>query len=483
MVQKEPAAVRERAVRHPLAVVRTAAGHSQHVYARLVAKTHAALGFGRMAARREKVARWESGRIVPELTAQLAIAHMHQVPRDDVLCDEWPMWLYKAASDGAPSAWPWTSGGTAEALRSASRPTPAVGRGLFTASGETVARLIRAWPHTADPPPPPPAAPPASPRGVAALAALESRVAALESMICHLGPGALVPLARSEAELIATLLDDAAFDDEARTRLRLLGARASAVCSWVWLLGDRAAGERCFLTAVRAAIDARAPRLAATLLAHLAYAHCETDGARGALALVDAAHGLAHRPRRPPAPLHALLHLRRAHAQARLGETTESGRALDIAEAAMDVATDRADEPIPAWLLAGTMLRMSAGVVHLALGRPTKALDRFAPLLDAATADVQSPGIAVLYLPHAVRAQLAVGDVETAVGSGERVVALLGGAPAEALERLRHAFAPHRDVPAARAFLEHLEKGRHADGLPGGGDPYADVGERGPGAI
>ncbi|MFB8062477.1 hypothetical protein ACFC6U_40740, partial [Kitasatospora purpeofusca] len=65
---------------HPLTLLRTSLGHSQSAYAQLIAKTHAQLGFGQMAARREKVSRWESGRIVPELTAQYAMAHVHRVP-------------------------------------------------------------------------------------------------------------------------------------------------------------------------------------------------------------------------------------------------------------------------------------------------------------------------------------------------------------------------------------------------------------------
>ncbi|MGW1290569.1 hypothetical protein ACWD4N_45105, partial [Streptomyces sp. NPDC002586] len=31
-------------------------------------------------ARREKIARWESGKVTPETSAQLAIAHVHQIP-------------------------------------------------------------------------------------------------------------------------------------------------------------------------------------------------------------------------------------------------------------------------------------------------------------------------------------------------------------------------------------------------------------------
>ncbi|HXL89462.1 MAG TPA: hypothetical protein VN969_10895 [Streptosporangiaceae bacterium] len=46
---------------HPLAALRVVTGHSLASYARAVAERHAELGFGHMACRREKVARWEAG--------------------------------------------------------------------------------------------------------------------------------------------------------------------------------------------------------------------------------------------------------------------------------------------------------------------------------------------------------------------------------------------------------------------------------------
>ncbi|EFL19771.1 predicted protein [Streptomyces sp. C] len=72
----------------------------------LVAETHAALGLGQMAARREKVSRWESGRTIPEHSAQLAMAHIHHVPATEVCRLGWPHWLYLARQPG-PRLRPW----------------------------------------------------------------------------------------------------------------------------------------------------------------------------------------------------------------------------------------------------------------------------------------------------------------------------------------------------------------------------------------
>lgn len=62
--------------RHPLTVVRASIDHKQAAYARLVAKAHADLNLGTPAARPEKISLWESGRVVPDLGAQFAIAHI-----------------------------------------------------------------------------------------------------------------------------------------------------------------------------------------------------------------------------------------------------------------------------------------------------------------------------------------------------------------------------------------------------------------------
>src|SRR5262245_41707753 len=94
--------------RHPLAALRSRAGYTHGEYARLIAETHAELGFGHMAARREKVSRWEAGRAVPERTAQLAIAHIHAVPKEDVDRLVWPDWLHLAYGDARQLELPWT---------------------------------------------------------------------------------------------------------------------------------------------------------------------------------------------------------------------------------------------------------------------------------------------------------------------------------------------------------------------------------------
>ncbi|CAM5238109.1 hypothetical protein SXANM310S_03949 [Streptomyces xanthochromogenes] len=108
---------------HPLAALRASVGLSHAAYAQLVADAHAALGFGPLAARREKVARWESGRTVPSPTTQLAIAHVHGVPESDVALLGWPMWLSPAGRAAASAEeQPWTAKAAAGRAREAAGP-------------------------------------------------------------------------------------------------------------------------------------------------------------------------------------------------------------------------------------------------------------------------------------------------------------------------------------------------------------------------
>ncbi|PKV83013.1 hypothetical protein BX283_0502 [Streptomyces sp. TLI_146] len=134
-------------IRHPLALLREQKGMTHGAYAMLVAQTHAELGFGTMAARREKVARWESGRITPETSAQLAMAHLHGVPRTEVERLGWPDWLYTATGHSEVLSAPWTYGSAVEAMNRIAHASPRATEHRYGALSCTdgIADLCAAW--------------------------------------------------------------------------------------------------------------------------------------------------------------------------------------------------------------------------------------------------------------------------------------------------------------------------------------------------
>src|SRR3954468_253895 len=84
--------------RHPLTVIRQERGWSLNAVAEIVARRSGL----NMATRREKVYRWENG-VVPELTAQYALAEELGLDRQTGHDRDGPEWLL-LASDGPAEA-------------------------------------------------------------------------------------------------------------------------------------------------------------------------------------------------------------------------------------------------------------------------------------------------------------------------------------------------------------------------------------------
>lgn len=100
---------------HPLAYVRRRHGWSYQDVARVIAEHARVLGVP-MAARREKVWRWEHWGVVPEVDSQRALARALGIPAHEVESRPWPRWL--PAHGGMPDGLPWTAEGGLSALSS-----------------------------------------------------------------------------------------------------------------------------------------------------------------------------------------------------------------------------------------------------------------------------------------------------------------------------------------------------------------------------
>ncbi|MGV4988626.1 hypothetical protein ACVB8X_36705 [Streptomyces sp. NRAIS4] len=253
--------------RHPLTVLRASIDHKQAAYARLVAKAHADLNLGTLAARPEKISLWESGRVVPDLGAQFAIAHFHHVPRDKVLALCRPLWLYHAGGDAPLLMRPWTADETVAALSEADQPgadgsprpsLAVIGRGITILNGD--------W-HgaTVDSAPIPPQ--PGHPVDACITAAIAARVDNFEKLRGAVGPKVLYPAAHGELQLITGLLRTAGYNRQTRSRLLLLAAHTAVTCGILMdAVGNSRRAERYMLASIRAATTASAPQFARGVL-------------------------------------------------------------------------------------------------------------------------------------------------------------------------------------------------------------------------
>ncbi|MFB8241507.1 hypothetical protein ACFC58_33730 [Kitasatospora purpeofusca] len=442
---------------HPLTSLRAALGLSQPEYARLVARTHGNLGLGRMAARREKVSRWESGRIVPEHSAQLAMAHIHGVPAREVARLGWPFWTHLATGDGVPLDEDARADLRLHLPRGGPRPAAPRRPTGFALRGDRLAAqmhgaLGRLAGHR------PVLGHEAAGQAVERVDWIEARTAALEEqMLASLLPSRLLlAAAHTEHRQVVRLLATAGHGGAAARRLLLLSARTALLCSgFSCALGELTGAEHHALTAVRAAAAAGDRRISATAMTQLARHHLLAGSAADALGLLRAARTAA-----PDLPASTALELHNCEASAfaQLGRATEAARALDLAAEAFTsadrAATGTATDP-EAYRRFVAIGRAS---VWTFLGRPARARPQLAALADSLTASggsTPSPYSALWFL-YVVNGHLALGELDIAADAVHRVRALTGELPPVLAADLRDLLAPHRHERLLREALDDL---------------------------
>ncbi|KJS60708.1 hypothetical protein [Streptomyces rubellomurinus] len=422
-----------------------------------------------MAARREKVSRWESGRIVPEPTAQLAMAHIHQVPEGAVRHLGWPCWLRLATGDADLLTQPWTAEGAVAVLNGISPSAGPAASGLVVTGPVLSAQIQDALAVLADghrtsgqaavPPVP------------QTLGWIGTRLGALEAL--EVGtpvlPAALQTAARAEYELVGGLLATHGQDRALGARLLLLAARAAALRAWLCgAQGNESQAERYTLAAIRAAGAAGAPRHAAAYLSLLAVRHLRFGDPGDALSLIAAARSVLPRP---TPRLAAAFATHESRALADLGQARGSLRALDRAATALRGA--------PPWHAAAdpscaavdeAYLAVSRGNTWLRLGRPDRAMSSYetVPGVGPATPHTLSPHLGER-LQGVVEAQLALGEAEAAAATVRRAAVLTGRLPACLAEWFQGRLAPHSHHPTVADLLDSLSD-------PGRSRPEQDLG-------
>ncbi|MFB7380492.1 hypothetical protein ACFC6U_24130 [Kitasatospora purpeofusca] len=423
----------------------------------LIARTHAELGHGHMATRREKVSRWESGRIVPELTAQLAIARIHRIDESLVLRLGWPQWMLAATGDDQLLSRPWTPHGAIMATRftaaEAGNPGPAL-----IATGPALATQIRGALAALDGNNNPPERD--GPRiSLEVLTWAERRIRTIE----NLETGTPVPLdalhlaARTEHRLIADLLTSHGYDRATGTRLLLLAARTAALCTWTsYVTGAEVQTERYNLAAIRAASASGASYRTAASVLQLCYRHLRRGHPGDALSLLQAARVMI--PRSSPR-LTVIMHSHQTLVHARLAEPAAAFRSLRKAEQAVTQSSSPSDtdaDPTGA-TIDEEYIAAVHGEMWLRLGQPARALSCFGSLLadEASPRGLPSPFDPVRLRP-VVAAQLAAGQIDGAASTIHRAIIRTGGLPPMIAAGFRRQLAPYSSHPHARDAIEHL---------------------------
>lgn len=437
--------------RHPLAALRSQAGFTHGEYARLIARTHAELGFGHMAARREKVSRWESSRAVPERTAQLAIAHIHAVPEEEVLRLDWPDWLHLANGDARQLELPWTRSAVPEAILDAVAERRQPQQEYLMATGWAARSLVESWlDAVAEEVAKAPADPPRSPVGLlrgpgdahATGSLLEActRLRTLHRFARKFTASWLVPASELELRHLADhfLAEPAALNTS--REVLVLAAEGLSVCGFIARLqGEHVSAQRYYVAALRCATAAADPEVAAAIVTLHAGQYLDLELHEEAAALLESVWKLLYGQRvtiTDPA-LEALLHAQSARVHAQRGDDLGRRRALIAGRRAMATGTARAGLPILPIRCEGWINCMDA-VSLLDMKQPDRAIKHFDPVLSQQRPLLHlPPSVRAMYLLRAAEAQVALGDVGAGAESAEKATALLGGVQAAAAERVR----------------------------------------------
>lgn len=438
---------------HPLAYVRRRHGWSYQDLARVIADHARALGVP-MAARREKVWRWEHWGVVPEVDSQQALARALGIPPQEVESRPWPRWL--PAHGGMPDGLPWTTEGSLTALTSLVDEAGSDPRGFPIADEQVLRDAIADWDAAeAEAPAELPARFPAEVQtglqtvvhaglqtevlpapGTAPEVAqapgpptvdgsvvewLEAGALGLRRLDDRLGGGAVQHRVEADLRLVCGLLGRSGLPPGVRSRLLRVAADLAQLGGWAATdTGRYGAAQRHYLTGLRLAHTAGDRSMAVALWGGLALQAVTAGRPQDAVAAAEA--GVRAAGGAPPA-VRALAASRLGRAHAALGAEGAFRRATAEAERRLDAA---AADPGPAWLywFDGAELAAQNGQSLLDLGAAYEA----GPLLECALA-TQDPSYRrdrALYSARAAEARALTGDVEGARVLAREAAALAG---------------------------------------------------------
>lgn len=411
-----------RAGRHPLAVLRARSGYTHGGFARLVADTHAALGFGHMAARREKVSRWESGRAVPEHTAQLAIAHLMSVPDDEVLRRGWPHWLHLATGDASAVDLPWLASSVPDAVHDAVHERPAERADYLLVRGPAVNGLLRDWRGglaAARTGPAVRVRTGADRLADRTVATIRHRLGALIHFDTQFSAAWLYAAAAAELQGLASVLAES----ESRADLLRLVADGAVLCGRLARhTGNHVAAQRYHLAALRAATAAGDVGLSVAVLGLHIGQYLDLGAVEEALTLADGALAVCETEEVGPRA-RALVLARTAAALTLSGDDAGAASAERSARAALLLG---GASPAPVRAVDSVWIDLVLGSARLRREQPDQAVQRFERLLSQPT-HRRPPLQAACYLLQAADALTATGRPAAAREVRDRATHLLSG--------------------------------------------------------
>lgn len=440
--------------RHPLAALRAVTGHSLASYARAVAERHTELGFGHMAYRREKVARWEAG-VEPEMPAQLAMAALHGVDPDQVTARGWPSWLMLALP-GPDIRAPFTDQEVAlSALDDlAAGPARADGADTPLLPPAVLHDLTSQWTtHITS----------AIARGIAGgyvgaevSSAIHTRLTALWHLDDSLGGAACTTSARSDLRMVARLLRHARHTGQLTRDLHFLAAEYARFLGWAEFdAGNTPWAQRAWHAALRASAEAPDPAHASYLLSNIGLARVYDGQAAAGSDLLAAARDIAGTRTTPLVA--SMIDTWRVRAAAATGDARQAACLLQQAETEFEAARAGDDNPSWAYWMCRPSHMAETGRAFIDLGDPAAE-----ELLRGGLAALEPGAIRdrVLYLTWIATAQARRHDLDAATQTAgtalDTAAAIESGRCASLLGELAAELAPHRAYRPVNTVIDRI---------------------------
>ncbi|MCP2336757.1 helix-turn-helix domain-containing protein [Actinomadura rupiterrae] len=400
-------------VAHPLTYVREQRGWTQAHVASVVAQ-------GRnMATWKQKVNRWERRGVRPEPSAQRALAEALGVPPRLVDAHPWPEWLLYADDSPVSAAW------SAEHARSTLAGTVSAltdRRGFLTLSGAAIGVIAAGWTEPWRLVPQEKVA--RSLRGGRTdhelVSAIEKRLADLWTLDDLVGGEITARLAVNDLELVTGLLTGSSYTLDVERRLFKVAGGLCRQAGWgAFDAGRPAAAERYWHAGLRAAKEARDVDGGVYILSNMAMQRFYAGDGAAAVELLEASRGSRGRLSRT---VLAMLDTWQVRAYAKLGDRVLAGRALARAEAHWE---RRDPEDDPAWIywMQRPSTTIEPNLAMLELGQPAEVPRNLAHWVDLDRGEY--PRDHALALTVVATAQIQMGQVDAAVATGRRALALL----------------------------------------------------------
>jgi transcriptional regulator with XRE-family HTH domain len=425
---------------HPLTYIRWRRGWTMTDVAEIVAR-----GLN-MAARREKVWRWEHGRAVPEIAAQLALAAELGIAPDQVADRPWPAWLLLV--DDLALDQPWSSAGAVQTL-TANLDAALDRRGFLLLSGQAACALAGGW-----------AAVPVEKAGRAAAGGvadaevatwIESRLSSLWHLDDLIGGDYCLELAVSDLRLVTRLLAHGRYRGRVEQRLYKAAAELCRFAGWTAFdAGRHAAAERYWHAGLRSAAQAGDLDTGAYILSQMALQRTYAGDGHSAVSLLQVARDRVGSA--VPRSVHAMLDAWAVRAHAIAGESRQAARALVRADEHWEQRRPEDDPPWIYWMQRPS-LTIEVGMAFVVLDQAATAERLLVEGMEQGTAGYGRDR--VLALAALSTARLAQGELDGALEAGRQAAEAAAEVDSTRVVDQLRAVATH--LPAESAAQEFRE--------------------------